>query len=406
MPTKQNLYKIINKVVNLSFVLLAIASIPLNIVIYFALQNSNNLWVQYAPPIFSMFIICIALLHNKIKVKIKIWFFITLLLLVGIYCLLLGLIDVAGLWFLMVLVFVILIVPKKQAIMILITTITLSIMAGTLLIVGRTSIPLKYDFYNCLVYCVLVRLLHYIIISIILFYFVNAISSHLKDTIKNLQKEISDKKALENKIVDSVLQAEEKERARISRELHDGLGPVFSTAKLYFQAYTDTSDMTTRNEIKNKLENIFDNAISTISELSRLLSPGELMNHGLIPALSDYIQRINDYGKTKIEFIQKEIPKLEKSIELNIFRIVSELINNSIRHGNANTIKLRIKSKSKQLQIQYNDDGKGFDYNLIKDENNGMGLKNIKNRIQSLNGYFEIKSKPGKGMSAFIEIPI
>ena len=398
--------QLVNKITNMSFVLVAIVSVPLNIVIFLAIEDSLHQFVRYIPPVFSVIAILLAFIRNYLNVKTKIWLFVSFFLAVGAYCLLLGLIDVAGLWFVMVVAFVILIVPRNQAIAVLITTIAISAIAGILLMDGRSPVPFRYDFYNCMVFCVLTRLLHYVVISIIIYYFVNAISTYLKSTILNLENEIKEKKALQNKELETIIKTEEQERLRIAKELHDGLGPVFSTAKLYFQAYADEKDKKSSEEIRGKLEKIFDDAITSISELSRILSPQELTNHGLVSALKAFFKSIEETGKVAIHFKHNDIERLEQTTEFNIYRVIGELTNNSIKHGNPETIKVVMETSEKEFIVTYADNGKGFNVENEMLNNKGMGLHNIIQRIRSNSGLVDFESVQGAGMKAIIKLPL
>ena len=242
-----------NRVTDLSFLIVAVLGTPLNLIIFQALKYSEHQFVRIIPPIFAFLAILYSFLRKYFSVKQKIWMFISIFFTVGIYCLLLGLIDVAGLWFLMIVAFVILLVPKKQALIVLLATIGISTITGLLLMSDKFIIPFHYDFYNCQTYCILTRLLHYIIISIIVYFIISSITSHLKSTIIKLEQEMEDKKVLQKQVLETVIQTEEKERKRIASDLHDGLGPVFSTAKLYFQAYSDAKDEKSEKEIKESV---------------------------------------------------------------------------------------------------------------------------------------------------------
>ena len=397
--------QLINKVINLSFIAVSFLAIPLNLVIFFALKNSEQQFVRLIPPVFALLVILLAVFRNSIIVRIKIWIFISYFFLVGLFCLLLGLIDVAGLWFLLVIVFVILVVPRNQAFTVLVITIGISSISSLILITGNFPVPFRYDFYNCQLFCILTRLLHYIVISMILYYIVSSINTYLKSTIISLGKEMEEKKALQKQVLEAVIQTEEKERRRIAGDLHDGLGPVFSTAKLYFQAYSDAKDDHSKKEIKEKLEKTFDKAIGSISEISHNISLHELINHGLIPALNSFLSHIEAYGKIRINFKHDNIRRFGQTAEITLYRAINELVNNTLKHSNASEISLQIITKNNNLKITYSDNGDGFDPATVLEKSTGMGMRNIQNRVQSLNGTIDIKSLPDKGIAVEIEIP-
>jgi len=406
MKSETNQFKLqVNKVINLSFIIITLLAIPLNIVIFFALKNSEHQIVRYIPPIFTFIVFLLSILRHSLGVKTKIWIFITLLFSVGLYCLLLGLIDVAGLWFLLVIVFVILVVPKKQALTVLLATITITTIAGLMLMSGRFPIPFRYDFYNCQTFCILTRLIHYVIISIIFYFIVSTINTYLKSTIVKLENEMEEKKALQNQIVEAVIQTEEKERSRIASDLHDGLGPVFSTARLYFQAYTDAKNDESKIEIKDKLEKIFDNGLSSISEISRNISPYELTNYGLVAALKNIQNYIAKTGQINFHFKYDKIQRFGHIVEFTLYRVINELINNTLKHSQATNLSLELKIVNENIEAMYSDDGKGFDVETSLKKNAGMGMRNMLSRIESLNGSILIESQLNKGMSVKIKLP-
>lgn len=400
---RKALYLLFDRVTNLSFVLVAFVSIPLFIIIYLALQDKSPAFIKWVPLFFTLVIIGLALFRKKMGVKVKIRVFIVQFLLVGAFCLLLGLIDIAGLWFLMVVTFVILVLPKRQALFVLALTIIASTITGILLMHGGFSVPFNYDFYNCMTYCLLVRLLHYVVISIILFNFVSIISSHLNLTIFKLGIEMNKNKEIQQQMLDSVINTEEKERKRISTDLHDGLGPVLSAINLYFQAYVDAPDKQ-KSKIQVDLQKIIEEAIKDVSRISQNISPSLVENEGLITALKVFINRISGSSKIKFNLKLHEVNRFEPKNELTLYRAITELINNTIKHSKASNIDIEITIKGNNLRVSYHDNGIGFNIDRILLNNNGMGLKNIQSRIKSLGGYVIYKSKLSEGMHANIEI--
>jgi signal transduction histidine kinase len=211
------------------------------------------------------------------------------------------------------------------------------------------------------------------------------------------------KEIIRKKTIETIIHTEEKERKRIASDLHDGIGPLLSAAKLYFQAYIDSKDTLSRSEIELKTKNIIDNAISDISRISHNISPQILESYGLIAALENFISEISD--NIKFDLNLKKVNRFDLNNELTIYRTISELINNTIKHAKASVISINIFVSENMLNLVYEDNGTGFPVEEKMRAKQGMGLKNIENRINSLKGNINFESKQGVGMKAFIKIP-
>ncbi len=213
------------------------------------------------------------------------------------------------------------------------------------------------------------------------------------------------RRLLENRLMTTVLRTEERSRASFSRELHDGLGPLLSSAKMSLSTL-QRAEMSDRN--RNMLLNtqaVIDEAIRSLREISNNLSPHILNNFGLARGIRNFIDRIGDMHNIKINFttsLRQE--RFDSNIEVILYRVACELINNSLKHAKCKNISLALELHKDRLVLDYEDDGRGFLYTEVMDY--GMGLSNIKSRVSSLNGIFDIKSNPGKGMSAHIVVRI
>ena len=214
---------------------------------------------------------------------------------------------------------------------------------------------------------------------------------------------IKRKEILKQKLIEAVVETEACERKRIARDLHDGLGPVISAINLYFQAYLDAEDED-KEPIGNKMQLVISGAIDEVSRISHNISPHVLVNHGLITALSNFIAPMMNSGKTKVEFTSDSSGRFEMNKELSVYRCITELLNNTMKHAGASQINIDIKSTEKVLHVYYSDNGKGFDPSLLRTE--GMGLSNIRNRVETFGGKLAIESSPNMGIKVNIEIPL
>lgn len=198
----------------------------------------------------------------------------------------------------------------------------------------------------------------------------------------------------ERLIYSAALSAEEKERARFSKELHDGLGPLLSTLKIYIEAQKAHPN---DEEIKLRIEKILDESIRTVKEVSNNLSPYVLQNLGVVKALKSFIEKIEFAGKLAIKFSSNFDDRLNEQFEIAVYRLVTELIHNTLKHANAQKVQIDMNIENQKLSIIYTDDGIGFDYNTIESTASGIGLFNVKSRIEKLGGNLYIDTGITKG---------
>ncbi len=201
-------------------------------------------------------------------------------------------------------------------------------------------------------------------------------------------------------LLHSTILVQEKERKRIARELHDEIGSKLNVIflnmhrlKKYGPEYPEIETIT------SEVNSIIDKTINVTRRISHNLLPPTLEDFGLTEAIKELQYSIQQAGDIKIEFetIEK-IKRIEdKTIELNLYRILQELIYNSINHGKASNIFIRLKTTPSEIHLTYKDDGIGFD-NLQIENQKGLGLKNIESRVQMIKADYQLSSKPGKGM--------
>lgn len=219
----------------------------------------------------------------------------------------------------------------------------------------------------------------------------------LQDKIDKLRKES------EAKVLNAILKTEEKERQKFAKELHDGLGPILSNIKMTLSAINKSQENEKNLVLLEKSDQATNEAILSVKEISNKLSPHLLERYGLEKAIKTFINNIHLPDKLEVILnLQVEKLRFDYNIELVIYRVIGELINNTIKHANASRIELTLLSFHKKLQLIYCDNGKGFSR---KKEINGMGIANIKSRIKSLDGSFELSNKIQNGFYLKIEIP-
>jgi PAS domain S-box-containing protein len=233
-----------------------------------------------------------------------------------------------------------------------------------------------------------------------------AIDFENRKALLTIMRDISERRQMQHKIIQTIIQTEEKERSHFAKELHDGLGPLLSTMKIYTGILQDSSDEERREISINRIQATVDEAILGIRQISNSLSPHVLQNFGLPEAISNFFSKLKDIKNIEFKFKSNLEKRLDNNVELTLFRVIVELINNSVKYSGASLIKITIHLENNILKVDYADNGKGFDVEKTLSNTKSMGLHNIYNRIQSLNGKVNLTSQKGKGMKAGIHFKI
>ena len=211
-------------------------------------------------------------------------------------------------------------------------------------------------------------------------------------------REISRKQELEKNLMSAVISTEERERKRIATELHDGLGPLLSSIKLYLSGL-EGADESSREEWLQNTRNLADESISSLRSISNNILPAELTEKGLIHSLQHFAGKLMYTRQIEIRIEdQTRGATFDPPIQLIIYRVIQELLNNTLKHARASTATIMLTRQDAGLQIDYQDDGKGFDYpSVVSNQDPGMGLNNIRQRIENLNGTISIQTAEGQG---------
>lgn len=196
----------------------------------------------------------------------------------------------------------------------------------------------------------------------------------------------------------------ESERKRIAGDLHDDIGPMLSAIKLHVNHVEPATEH--EKKIIEKSSIIIDEVIQRFRDIAYDLFPNTLIRKGLITAAQEFVDKMNAAHPLFIEFIHDDIIQLSAANELNLYRIIQEIIHNAIKHSHANNLVVLLKHNEKRLELIASDNGRGFRYEPNEQPASGLGLMNIQNRVTLLNGKFSIKSGHEQGTSYFITIPL
>ena len=206
---------------------------------------------------------------------------------------------------------------------------------------------------------------------------------------------------LQRTMINSIYDSVDNERKRISRDLHDGLGALLSTIMMRLNVLKSG---------KLKLEKVSDvisctcelvkMAIDNTRELAHNIKPYEFNESDFLIAMNSLIEKVKKASGTEILFINEMNSFcLSEKQEIHLFRIISELINNTLKHADATQVKIKIGINNKRVYLDYKDNGRGIEKSILQKGNDmNLGIQNIINRTRELEGACKFNSDPGKGM--------
>ncbi|RZM15149.1 MAG: sensor histidine kinase, partial [Pedobacter sp.] len=205
----------------------------------------------------------------------------------------------------------------------------------------------------------------------------------------------------------AVMSAETNERNRIANELHDGLGQLFSAVKLNLSGISEQLSFKDSHsqEVFYKTMDMVDESCKEVRLISHQMAPNVLLRSGLAAAVRDFISKI-DGRRLKINLDTFGLQeRLEQNVEAVLYRVIQESVNNVIKHSGASSLDIQLSKDEDGINAMIEDNGKGFDI-LDISQSNGIGLKNIKSRVDFLRGNVDFSSRPGQGTLIAIHIPI
>lgn len=233
-----------------------------------------------------------------------------------------------------------------------------------------------------------------IVVGTVLLYFIITIIRYQRRSLK-----------LHKEKIRAEIDTLENERKRIASDLHDELGPLLSAVKLQINNL-DSEDPADKQLIEKSSRHI-DTIIRRMREISNNLMPNTLIRKGLIKAIEEFIQVSAESYKLSIKLtVEKDINQLGLDKEINIYRIVQEIVHNTVKHAKASVLAIRIIRENGMLILSTTDNGTGFDFFAQSREHTGLGLRNLQSRAEIMGGEITCVSERGKGTSYVLEIPL
>ncbi len=208
--------------------------------------------------------------------------------------------------------------------------------------------------------------------------------------------------------MNAMVEGQENERLRIARDLHDRLGGTLSIVKMHFKSVEESIEALKETSVKQYKEanDLLDEACEEVRKIAHDMSSGVLMKFGLVAALKDLKATVEATGQLNMNFLEIGLQeRLDYEYEINIYRIIQELITNTLKHAKASEMTIQLYRKDDRLSIVVEDDGIGFNQKE-KQKEGGMGIANIDSRVQRFEGEMNIDSGKGAGTTITIDLPI
>lgn len=207
-------------------------------------------------------------------------------------------------------------------------------------------------------------------------------------------------------LTQATIDAQEKERREIGKELHDNISQHLTTTRLYLEV---AQEKAVKQDVRDMISHAYkelNDIINEIRKLSQSLVPPTLGDIGLVESIQDLCDSLQRTHTIEVDFNHKTFTEqiLAENMKLMLFRIIQEQVNNIIRHSGADTLSIFLQSDAEQVGLTINDNGKGFD--STADNKRGLGLTNMNNRVTLFNGKLEIWSAQGKGCTLMVTVPL
>ncbi len=208
-----------------------------------------------------------------------------------------------------------------------------------------------------------------------------------------------------------ILEGQEEERNRISREMHDGVGQILTALKMNMESIVPSSSVHTRKRL-DESKVLLKNLIGEVRRISFNLRPSSLNDFGIIPAVKKFTSEISAFSGIEVKFVNRTefVGRLDGIVETNLYRIIQEAVNNAIKYAKPDLITVAFEHGFEHLSIIIQDNGIGFNVQNLESkghfELSGHGIFNMKERAAFIKSEFKLSSEAGKGTTIKIELPL
>lgn len=217
------------------------------------------------------------------------------------------------------------------------------------------------------------------------------------------QQREAEEKAHQQQLLVAAVEVQETERRRIAGDLHDEIGSLLSATRLYLGQLSTGATPEKMLAIKGQSLAIIDEMIQSTRRISHDLLPPALEKFGFQAAAEDLCEQVSNCDAITVNFHSLTDERVAAKSELALYRVLQELINNTIKHAGATTAEVTVKKKRTHFVLTYNDNGQGFDPPTV--DRAGLGLRNIESRVALVGGSLETLTSVGKGLRVTIELP-
>jgi PAS domain S-box-containing protein len=226
-------------------------------------------------------------------------------------------------------------------------------------------------------------------------------------------QDITDRKRAEQLLLElpgNILQAQESERKRIARELHDGVNQLLSAANMELQTVVPSIPRGTKDVLQHleQARLLLQRAISEVRRISHNLRPSELDDLGLIPALQSLCDEFRQRTMIQVTLVQPTVlPPLPDDVSLTTYRVVQEALTNTEKYARATTVTVEVSADDASLYVRVRDDGRGFDPSGVRTtRHGGFGLMGMVERVALVGGHATVESMQGRGTKVSVSIPL
>lgn len=230
--------------------------------------------------------------------------------------------------------------------------------------------------------------------------------NQMVEALEDSQQLVEQKEIARGRLLSRLISAQEEERKRIARELHDGVGQALTSILVNIKVLDQASDPQTLHARMAELRGIVDETLAAVRLLSRELRPSALDDLGLAAALERYVSEFAvRYPHLNVDLHCTLPNRLPSSVETSLYRIIQEAMTNAARHSRASALSVVVSQRDGQVQAIVEDNGSGFDVTAARRAGSSVGLHSMTERSELLGGKIDVESSP-EGTTVYVEIPV